>query len=152
MPICLAPGESEAAGIVRKHLERTRTGLHKSAALGMESVIHEQLPDVWDECSQRGWDGYGANPISEDTYLLAKRFLRSLPLGVPTPSIGAEPDGCITVEWRPARRRTLSVSVSPDGDLYYAALLGPEKVSGAAPFYDEAPRAISDLIRRVYSC
>ena len=152
MPTLLTRGESAAAVIVRNNLDQTRSRLHKSAALGIENVIRQQLADVWEECSQADWDGHGAEPVSWDAYAIAERFLRSLPLGSPTPSIGAEPDGCITVEWRPSRRRTLSVSVAPDGDLYYAALLGPERVSGATPFYDDAPRAILELIRRVYSC
>jgi hypothetical protein len=45
----------------------------------------------------------------------------------------------------------LSVSVSPDGELHYAALLGLSKAYGTEPFFGEAPRPILDLIFRVGS-
>jgi len=41
------------------------------------------------------------------------------------------------------------VSVSPEGDLHYAALLGPNKAYGTELFFGEVPKAILDLIARV---
>ncbi|MBI1902176.1 MAG: hypothetical protein HYS13_13835 [Planctomycetia bacterium] len=75
----------------------------------------------------------------------------ALPLGFPAPSIGAEPDGDLTLEWHCSPRRTLSVSVSPEGDLDYAGLFGPNRTYGTEVFYGEVPETILRLIRRVYS-
>ncbi|MFH0937823.1 MAG: hypothetical protein V1899_00835 [Planctomycetota bacterium] len=68
---------------------------------------------------------------------------------VPMPSVGAEPDGHVTLEWHHSSRRTLSVSVSPDGELHYAALFGASKVYGTEPFFGNVPKSILDLISQV---
>ena len=111
--------------------------------------VFEELLETFEECRQPNWDGYGAQPVREETYHLAHQFLAALPLSAPLPSIGAEPDGQITVEWYRSPQRTLSVSISPDGDLHYAALLGSAKTYGTEPFIGEVPKIIFDLIRRV---
>jgi hypothetical protein len=96
-----------------------------------------------------GWDGYNALPVTWDSLSLTERLLRALPLGSCRASIGAEADGQITLEWGRTAQRRLSVSVSPDGDLHYAALLGAEKTCGTVPFVDEVPDTIRNLIRKV---
>jgi hypothetical protein len=42
------------------------------------------------------------------------------------------------------------VSITPEGDLHYAALIGPNKAYGTEVFFGEVPAGILDLIRRVY--
>lgn len=116
---------------------------------GPESLIRGELADVWEECSQPGWDGFNALPVTWDSLSLTERLLRALPFGSCKPSIGAEPDGDITLEWGKTAHRRLSVSVSPDGLLHYAALLGAEKTCGSVPFIDEVPDTIRNLIRKV---
>ena len=145
-------GESPAAQFVQRELTRHNSFLHKSAALGIEQVLREELAEVWEECSQPDWDAYDAFPVSWDSLVNAKRLLLALRLGTELPSIGAIPSGHVTLEWHHSRRRTLTVSVTPEGDLQYAALLGPGRVCGTEPFFGEAPQVILDLIGRVYQC
>jgi hypothetical protein len=104
---------------------------------------------MYEQCREQNWDGYGAASVEDETYRQAYRFIESLPWGMPVPTVGAEPDGHVTLEWHRSPRRTLSVSISPDGDLHYAALLGISKAYGSEPFFDEAPAAILNLIQRV---
>lgn len=143
-------GASATAWFVTDEAERGCHRLQDSYAFGMvgKGVLSELLQTV-KECRDPNWDGYGAEPVSDGTYYLAQQFLKALPLGTPAPSIGAEPDGHLTVEWYRSPRRTLSVSISPEGDLHYAALMGSAKAFGTEPFFGEAPRAIVDLIHRV---
>ena len=143
-------GASETAWFVADEAEKGRHRLQDSYAFGMagKGVLSELLQTVR-ECREPNWDGYGAEPVFDITYHLAQQFLKALPLGTPAPSIGAEPDGHLTVEWYRSPRRTLSVSISPEGDLHYAALIGTAKAFGTEPFFGEAPRAIVDLIHRV---
>jgi hypothetical protein len=143
-------GASETAWFVMAEAEEGRRRLQDSYAFGMvgKGVLSELLQTV-KECRDANWDGYGAKPVSDGTYHLAQQFLKALPLGTPAPSIGAEPDGHLTVEWYRSARRTLSVSISPEGDLHYAALIGSATAFGTEPFFGEAPRAIVDLIHRV---
>jgi hypothetical protein len=111
--------------------------------------VLDELLKTFEECRQPNWDGYGAQAVGEETYHLAHQFLTALSLSTPVPSIGAEPDGQITVEWYRSPERTLSVSISPDGELHYAALLGSTKAYGTEPFVGEVPKIISSLIHRV---
>ena len=106
---------------------------------------------VYEECKNPNWDGYGAEPVSEDTYRVAYHFLESLPLGTPAPSVGVEADGHLTFEWYRSPDKVLSVSIGPDGMTYFAALLGDSRRSGTEPFYGEVSDDILKIIRRLQS-
>ena len=108
--------------------------------------MFEELLETFEECRQPNWDGYGAQSVREETYDLAHQFLAALPLSPSLPSIGTEPDGHITVEWHRSPQRTLSVSISPDGHLHYAALLGAERICGTETFRARMPQVLRDLI------
>ena len=100
---------------------------------GPEANLLEELSLVAEKCDAANWDGYGAAPVAKQTYLHARSFLDALPVGTPVPTVGAEPDGHLTFEWYRSSRRLLSVSVSPEGELQYAALIGPAKAYGTEP-------------------
>jgi hypothetical protein len=118
-------------------------------ALDIGEDAFEELSQTFKECLEPNWDGYGAQPVREETYHLAYRFLSALPLSTPVPSIGAEPDGHLTVEWHRSSQRNLSVSISPSGDLHYAALLGLERICGTEMFRARMPQSLSDLIASI---
>jgi hypothetical protein len=110
--------------------------------------LREELAAILEECSQQDWDGYNARPTTLATLETARQFVMLLPIGTKSPSLGALPDGSITLEWHSSRLWSLTVAVSPDGDLHYAALLGAEKTSGTEPFTDEVPSSILQLIAK----
>lgn len=145
-------GASDAACFVAHQVGLGRRQLQSSISLGMLGKgVFADLFQVAEDCRNGNWDGYDAEPVSDESYWHAYRFLESLPLGTPAPSIGAEPDGDVTLEWYRSPRRTLSVSISSEGDIHYAALLpGLEKHYGSVPFFGEAPTAILELIRRIH--
>ena len=39
------------------------------------------------------------------------------------PDLGVELDGSVTLEWRRSQTKVISISISPDNSLYFAALL-----------------------------
>lgn len=145
-------GASKTANFVTKQIQEWRRQLQDSYVLGQwaKGSLNE-LFQIFEECRHPNWDGYGAAPVSERTFLSACEFLEALPLGTPAPSIGAEPDGHITLEWHRSPRRTLSISISPENDFHYAALMGASKAYGTAPFFGEVPKEIVDLIHRIVS-
>ncbi|MDR5729829.1 MAG: hypothetical protein RB191_20645 [Terriglobia bacterium] len=148
--ISMSGGTGPTATFVAEEYEKSRQKIQESFALGqLAKGSFDALHYVYKECSHTDWDGYGAEPVSSDVFWLAYRFLSALPLGTPAPSIGAEPDGHITLEWYRSPRRTLSVSVSPDGKLHYAALIGPSRQYGTEPFYGTVPDTIIEPIARV---
>jgi len=130
---------------------RGRGQVRPSGVFGIESALGDELRAVWEECREPNWDGYEALPVSPAALRNSRLFLGSLPLGVPPPSIGAEPDGALTLEWHCSARRTLSVSLSAGDELHFAALFGPNRVYGTEAFVGEVPEPILDLIRRVYA-
>ncbi len=119
--------------------------------LEIENNLVDELQAVWESCSTPDWDGYGALAASQDALRNSRRFLESLPRDFPTPSISAEPDGALTMEWHCSERQTLSVSVSSGEELHFAGLFGPNRVDGSEALLTEIPQPILDLIRRVYA-
>jgi hypothetical protein len=152
MPLIQSQGESQVAQYVQGRLVEYNRFQHKSTAMGAEQVIREELADVWEECSEDNWDGYDALPVSRESFLYAQRFLLSLSLGSRRPSVSATPNGDVTLEWYSSPRRSLTIAITSDGELHYAALLGPGHTCGKEPFFGEAPKTILDLISRVFGC
>lgn len=143
-------GASDEAHFIARESEEGRRRLREAQSLDLGADrAFEELFVVARECRSANWDGYGALAIAPEAFTHACRFLGALPLGIFAPTVGAEPDGHVTFEWHRSSRRTLSVSVSPEGDLHYAALLGPSKAYGTEPFFGETPPRILDLIRQV---
>ena len=142
-------GTSEVSRFVAKQQRQGRAQLLSSNAFGVEAAVaSSKLWEVFFQCQERDWDGYGASGVCPRTFQLAHHFLSALPLGTATPDFGADPDGDMTFEWYRAGR-TLSVAVSADGDLHYAALIGARKSYGTEPFFGEVPNVILGLIRDV---
>lgn len=142
-------GTSEVAQHIAKQSLLITCRLQESIMLGLEGKgVFGELDAVYAECSHPNWDGYGGLPVLPETYGYARRFLDSLRLESPAPSVGAEPDGHLTLEWYSARRKTLSVSIAPDGNLHYAAILGPITRYGAEPIGSRESE-IEDLVCRV---
>lgn len=144
------PGSSEEARFVHEQTQLGRNLLLQSVSFGTKTKeALESLYDVLDGGQTRGWDGYDALPVSQDSYSYAYRLIENLPLGAPTPSISADPDGHVSLEWYRSPRRLLSVSVSAEGELHFAALIGTSRIHGVEPFSTELPKTIADLISRV---
>ena len=112
-------------------------------------AVRNTLKETWQRCQQADWDGEGAEAISTETYEVASRLLESLPGGTPLPTISAEPDGQLNLEWYQAPRRLLSVSVRADGTLYWAALIGSEDPRGSCQFVDQFPQTLLYWIEQV---
>jgi hypothetical protein len=142
-------GFGEAARYVEQQAIEGRRRFQESHYLGIGTVFDE-LCRTFDDCRTPNWDGYGAEPVLDETYRWAYRFLEALPLGTRPPSVGVEPDGHLTFEWYRTPSRLLSVSVSPDGMIYYAALLGSSKRSGTEPFSGDVPAEILQIIHKLF--
>jgi hypothetical protein len=141
-------GFSEAANFVEKQMDRPRDLRTESEVLGWDRKLIAELGRVGVETQTPNWDGYGGATVAVETLVRAYLFVAALPEYAREPSVGAEPDGHVTLEWYRAPRRVLSISVSPEGDLCYAALLGASKRYGTEPFYG----SVSEDILRLIDC
>jgi hypothetical protein len=143
-------GYSESAQFISNQIALSQTALWRPEFYF--STLKKVLPDLMAVASdgvEGGWDGYDALPITKGTIDRATAFLESLPNSIQPPTVGAEPDGHITFEWYSSPHRLLSVSVSPEGDLHYAALIGHNRAYGTEMFLGDAPKEILGLIRRI---
>lgn len=148
----LTMGFSETARFSQDQADAPTQDL--SRVFSREGEIGDAIEDLAKEsfaCARPNWDGFGGTPISYAAYFYARRFLESLPPGTPRPQITAEPDGHLALEWYRSTHRLISVSVAPDGDLHYAAVLGPNQAYGTEAFLGQAPDRITTLIDRVIS-
>jgi hypothetical protein len=132
MPLNISDSSSDIADFVGRQRGDCLNMLQESNALGFAAKgTFRQLFEVFKECSSMGWDGEQAKPISVEVLQNAERFLSSFPLGMEAPEVGAEPDGSITLEWYRSPNKVISISINPDGWMYYAALIGTSKRHGA---------------------
>jgi hypothetical protein len=146
-PQTITRAESKHGEAVDKANQEQIGVLEETYTVG--SVLNEFKTDflkVVSECSSENWDGYSARPVSRDTIITAWRFGHVIPLGLFKPSVGAEPDGHVTFDWRAGPRRVLSVSVDGCGNLHYAALLGPDRHFGTESFVGVVPNRILELM------
>jgi hypothetical protein len=130
--------------------QRPRTAFRYSV-LGHQEAF-EELADVYNDCRNPGWDGYGAAAVEQETLRMAYTIIESLPLGFPRPSISAQPDGQLTLEWYHAPTRTLSISIDPDGFIHYGGLFGSEKHFGTVAYLDGLSERILRLATEVQPC
>jgi hypothetical protein len=115
------------------------------------SKVLDELVEVCAEASAPNWDGYTGSAVVAETCEMAQKVLRALPLGTEMPTVAPDADGFVSLEWYHGPRRTLSISVSPNGELYYAALIGASSRHGSDILYDSLPSVLMDLIRQVTS-
>jgi hypothetical protein len=109
-----------------------------------------ELTDAFLDCREEGWDGYGALPVEDSSYLRAQAFLSRLMLRFPAPTASATPHGSLTLEWFVNPRRRLMVSVGGDEQIAYAAIYGDQTVQGVTSFFQDIPQEISDHLSRLY--
>jgi hypothetical protein len=130
--VTISSHSSAIAEYVQKQDAISYSQLQRSNAFGLAaSGIFEKLRSLFIDCSHSGWDGENAEPISNDVLRNTWIFLQSLPLGMEAPSVGAEPDGSITLEWYRSSSRVLSISINSDSRMYYAALNGISRRHGS---------------------
>ncbi len=126
-------------------------GISTWPASAVAGALGADLDSLMLDCCLPDWDGHGGEPLSAESYEAACRFIHSLPAGIPKPEISADPDGCVTFEWRQSPRRVLLVSVHGQFRVDYAALFGTAKTYGSEPFFHELPETLTTLVRRVYA-
>ena len=144
----MSRGNSSTAAYIDQINQANQRHFAQTAALSKQPAIDELLT-IWAECKTPNWDGYDAFPVKAETLNYAYAFIQALPLGFPLPSVSAEPDGHLAFDWFHDPYWTISVSVSPEGVLYYAALLGNSDPRGSEPFSGEIPERLLNLIKEV---
>lgn len=137
---------------LRKYYETIVSEFKRAKTLGQQDDVLQTLYEIFEECSQEGWDGYDAVPITEEAYLEARRLLLSLPITsfIPLPEVTPEPNGTISLEWSKGNRQIFIASVSGKHEITFAGLFGINKIHGTEYFGDQLPQLIIENLRRLY--
>lgn len=132
---CVAPSpvRSGEARYVDKVRHRIQASLQESRSVGMQAVF-DDLAALAHEAPIPNWNGYGAAAINARSLRQAEMFLRCFGVGASHPSLGASNEGWVTMQWGRSARWTLSLLITDDGWIHWAALFGSERRSGTVPF------------------
>jgi hypothetical protein len=126
---------SSEAMAVRQAVGKVANSAERSHALfGAKAKAISQIWALANECSEPGWDGESANPLTPRTAGLAVEFIRALPDGLALPEFAPEPDGSIALDWIHSRNRLFSLSIGTSNRLAYAWLDGADKGHAVARF------------------
>lgn len=117
-----------------------------SMILGWKSSLQSTAIQIQKECAIYGWDGYDAEPITQQSLVCTLSLISNLP-EISEPDIVPEPGGSIGLEWRSGKTKIMSMAIQ-DESLIYAAILGPHnKHHGEEPFRpNELPRSIKEIL------
>ena len=116
--------------------------------------ITDELYDLHSECKDRNWDGYDADPVTEENINSAKGLAMAvIEAGLPMPEFGADPDGEVMLDWygpnRP-NRSVISMSIGPSGQIAWAsALPDGSRVRGSTTFKGKLDDTIKQVIEKV---
>ena len=145
-----SPAVSEEGAWLSGLLQRMRDRFFQSEALaGPVREVFDQLLDVYDECSGRGWDGVDALAVSRKSLRAAGCFLLSLPRDFPMPEVSADAQGEIHLEWYVSPRRIFTISFGLNV-LHYAGRFGASMTRGREPLDGRLPEPLLNNIRRVF--
>jgi len=141
-------GASEAAEAVQRSGSEVREHIGTANISGLDrQTLLADLAALASETAIAGWDGYNASPVQRATFLQVRSFIDALPLHIASPTLAADPDGDITLEWYTDTAHVLSISISSRGEMNYAARVGLKRVWGSEPFIDEVPAMLIQMMQ-----
>jgi hypothetical protein len=144
-------GFSDDSKNLAKYLKKQIGEICEPLTIGrsLEEAV-EALVEVYKECSEANWDGYGASPASKDSIFESLKFMNLMPSFFPMPQIVPEPSGEIGLEWYKGKRLIFVISFSGKGMITYAGIFGSNKIHGTEYFGYVIPKIIIENLRRLY--
>ncbi|MDA1067440.1 MAG: hypothetical protein O3C43_13150 [Verrucomicrobia bacterium] len=139
-----AKAAKEYASVVYDHVESSW------ALFGKKEAIITKIREFGIECAEADWDGYDAEPVSQNALERAEVFIRSLPESISMPEVSVEPDGDLSFDWNPTSTKTFSVSVGSSDRFAYAWFDGTDRGHAVARSSNgEVPARILEEIQRI---
>lgn len=145
--------DENSAKRITKEIDEAIAQLKKSITITLGrplDELHDALNELYRECSQPDWDGYGAAAISQDAYEEAEKIISLLPSSIPIPEIVAEPTGDIGFEWHKEIGQVFAFSVRGNHIIIFAGIIAGNKVHGSEYFDDTIPLMIRQYLKRLY--
>jgi flagellar hook-length control protein FliK len=138
-------GVSQTSQHLVKYTAQILNHASETISLGWRKALNQQLMDMQSRNNKSGWDGYQANPISQQTMFAAMIFLTLLPDYIEMPDIVPEPTGEIGFLWEKGEDITLLISISPE-TIVFVELSGSSKSHGERKFPRELPSNIKKTL------
>ena len=110
----------------------------------------ENLLRIKSEYSKSNWDGYNAQNINTESLNNAMAFTMSLPSDIHFPEIDVVPSGQVAFTWSKGNRRTFSIIIGNQKELFFAGLYGARKVYGIEYLENTIPEKIHNYIKEVF--
>ena len=141
----------EAKAVERAVSERSQSAsLTQSRIPDCSEPLLEELAELFADCCEENWDGYGATALSSKACNRTLSLLKALPIGMPHPELSAMPNGDVALDWDFAPRKTITVTVAGGSlRLAYAAINGDEEWSGTVSFVSVFPLSIKSAITQI---
>lgn len=147
----VGPGQSQTFGEIKRRVIEAHAHASEPISLGWKRSLHDDIAELKTECAEEGWDGYGADPLSDEAEFRAHYLIDIAPDSIRPPTIVPSPEGEISLEWHNDRNRSLSVTPLGDHLLIYAAILGLEQTRfGREPYSDSWPSSLLTLLREFF--
>jgi len=116
--------------------------------------LKQALEEVYRDCQNLGWDGYGAPPVTLKTLIKAKEFLAALPINrTKNLEFSAEPSGDISFDWWDRANCQIGLGIDALGRITYASRFDSARVRGTEIFNitEGIPPQITMILDRFYS-
>ena len=127
----------------RQRLFQLHYPARERLAQELTSFLDPQVATSWLGASSKGADFPAVQAGLRFLALLPPTYLANIELA-------PEIDGAIGLDWYLNPEKQLSITLSANGELHYAAIVGPiERASGRLLFDDSIPEEIARLLGRI---
>ena len=149
--ICPAAGVSKESLMIMAILENISRERRIPASFAWRDLLLGDVSEIIQSCSNEGWDGYDAEPISRESGLRAEQLIRLLPDGIQAPNVIPEPTGDIGLEWFRGNEKHFTLSIAGPALVYAGIFGGSRKKYGEEQFFGDLPDEIMDILTSYFS-
>ena len=145
-----ATGLSEESNEIRDRIEEIQQELRKPISFSWRESLRHELAEIFQKCSFAGWDGYDAEPLSDESKIAAFQLVEVLPEYILTPDVTPLPNGEIAFEWRVGQEIYFTISVSGVSLVYAGVFGGSCRKYGEERFFDALPQSIQSILTEYF--
>ena len=139
-------GVSEESLMIMAILERISDERRKVVSFAWRDSLLDEVEEIIRTCSNEGWDGYDAEPISRESGFRVAQLIELLPEGIQMPNVVAEPTGDIALEWLRGNEKHFTLSITGPQLVYAGIFGGSDKRYGEKRFLQELPSATLEIL------
>jgi len=137
---------SDESREISDRIEEIQEELRKPISFSWRESLRHELADIVEKCSFAGWDGYDAEPVSDESKIAALQLIEVLPEFILAPDVTPLPSGEIAFEWRVGQEIDFTISVSGVSVVYAGVFGGSCKKYGEERFFDALHRSIQSIV------